>query len=78
LIGSAWRFVIWSPQAGRSRSATRGRRNARTAIPEAKVAELLVEAEVGVTAYAVFPRAHHKKIASTNPLSVEQGDPPPD
>jgi putative transposase len=43
-----------------------------------KVAELLVEAEVGVTAYAVFPRAHHKKIASTNPLSVEQGDPPPD
>jgi putative transposase len=33
-----------------------------------KVAELLVEAEVDVTAYAAFPRAHHKKIASTNPL----------
>jgi putative transposase len=33
-----------------------------------KVAELLVEAEIDVTPYAAFPRAHHKKIASTNPL----------
>jgi putative transposase len=33
-----------------------------------KVAELLLAAEVDVTAYADFPRAHHRKIASTNPL----------
>ncbi len=31
-------------------------------------AEVLAEAEHDVTAYASFPRAHHKKIASTNPL----------
>jgi putative transposase len=34
-----------------------------------KVAELLLAAEADVTAYADFPRAHHRKIASTNPLS---------
>jgi putative transposase len=33
-----------------------------------KVAELLETAEADVTAYAAFPRSHHKKIASTNPL----------
>ena len=33
-----------------------------------KVAEQLLDAEVDVTAYAAFPQAHHKKIASTNPL----------
>ena len=31
-------------------------------------AAILDEAEADVTAYADFPRAHHKKIASTNPL----------
>ena len=34
----------------------------------AKAAELLAEAEHDVTAYAVFPRAHWRKIWSTNPL----------
>ncbi|MPZ53816.1 MAG: hypothetical protein GEU79_13970 [Acidimicrobiia bacterium] len=33
-----------------------------------KAAELLANAEGDVTAYADFPRAHWKKIASTNPL----------
>ncbi len=33
-----------------------------------KVAQLLEDAEADVTAYAVFPRSHHRKIASTNPL----------
>jgi putative transposase len=33
-----------------------------------KVAELLVDAEADVTAYAAFPQPHHRKIASTNPL----------
>lgn len=33
-----------------------------------KVAELLLAAEADLTAYADFPRAHHRKIASTNPL----------
>jgi putative transposase len=33
-----------------------------------KVAELLLAAEADVTAYADFPRAHWRKIASTNPL----------
>ena len=33
-----------------------------------KVAELLLAAEADVTAYADFPRAHHRKISSTNPL----------
>ncbi len=33
-----------------------------------KVAELLVDAETDVTAYAAFPQPHHRKIASTNPL----------
>lgn len=33
-----------------------------------KAAEILAAAEADVTAYATFPRAHWKKIASTNPL----------
>jgi transposase-like protein len=33
-----------------------------------KVAEQLLAAEADVTSYAAFPQAHHKKIASTNPL----------
>jgi putative transposase len=33
-----------------------------------KAAELLADAEPDVTAYAAFPRAHWRKIASTNPL----------
>ena len=33
-----------------------------------KTAELLQQAEHDVTAYASFPRAHWRKIASTNPL----------
>ena len=33
-----------------------------------KAAELLSDAEDDVTAYAEFPRAHWRKIASTNPL----------
>ena len=33
-----------------------------------KAAEILEDAEVDVTAYAAFPRAHWRKIASTNPL----------
>lgn len=31
-------------------------------------AEILAEAEVDVTSYATFPKAHWRKIASTNPL----------
>jgi putative transposase len=33
-----------------------------------KAAKLLEDAEADVTAYAAFPRAHWRKIASTNPL----------
>ncbi len=33
-----------------------------------KAAKILEDAEVDVTAYAAFPRAHWRKIASTNPL----------
>ena len=33
-----------------------------------KAAQLLEDAETDVTAYAAFPRAHWRKIASTNPL----------
>ncbi len=33
-----------------------------------KAAELLADAEIDVTAYAVFPHAHWRKIWSTNPL----------
>jgi putative transposase len=33
-----------------------------------KAAKLLEDAEVDVTAYTAFPRAHWRKIASTNPL----------
>lgn len=33
-----------------------------------KAAEILVAAESDVTAYAAFPRAHWRKISSTNPL----------
>jgi transposase-like protein len=33
-----------------------------------KVAELLLDAEADITAYAHFPRAHWRKIWSTNPL----------
>jgi putative transposase len=36
--------------------------------PFPKAAELLEGAEADVTAYAAFPRAHWRKIASTNPL----------
>jgi putative transposase len=33
-----------------------------------KAADLLIDAEHDVTAYAAFPQAHWSKIASTNPL----------
>ena len=33
-----------------------------------KAAEILAAAEADVTAYAAFPRAHWRKISSTNPL----------
>lgn len=39
-----------------------------TAPPAALIDDLVGDAEDDVTAYAEFPRAHWRKIASTNPL----------
>ncbi|MGH9043375.1 MAG: IS256 family transposase, partial [Acidimicrobiales bacterium] len=67
MVAATVRTIFAQPDATSTRSHLRA---VVDALRErfAKGAEILEAAEADVTAYADFPRAHHKKIASTNPL----------
>jgi putative transposase len=67
MVAATVRTVFAQPDA----TATRAQLHEVVRVLEAKfpkAAELLANAEGDVTAYASFPRAHWRKIASTNPL----------
>jgi putative transposase len=67
MVAATVRTIFAQPDA----TATRAQLHEVVGILQARfpaAAELLAEAEVDVTAYATFPRAHWRKIASTNPL----------
>ena len=67
MVAATVRTIFAQPDASSTRTHLRAVVDALQArFPAA--AEILEEAEGDVTAYASFPRAHHKKIASTNPL----------
>jgi putative transposase len=67
MVAATVRTVFAQPDPDATRTHLRA--VADTLAPRfAKVADLLLAAEADVTAYADFPRAHHRKIASTNPL----------
>jgi putative transposase len=67
MVAATVRTIFAQPDATSTRSHLRAVVDAlQGRFPAA--AEILEEAEGDVTAYASFPRAHHKKIASTNPL----------
>ena len=67
MVAATVRTVFAQPDAASTRSHLRVVADTlRERFPAA--AEILDDAEADVTAYADFPRAHHKKIASTNPL----------
>jgi putative transposase len=67
MVAATVRTVFAQPDAASTRAHLRAVADTlRERFPLA--AQLLDEAEHDVTAYAAFPRAHHKKIASTNPL----------
>jgi putative transposase len=67
MVAATVRTIFAQPDA----TATRAQLRDVVAVLESqfpKAAELLEGAETDVTAYAAFPRAHWRKIASTNPL----------
>jgi putative transposase len=67
MVAAAVRTIYAQPDA----EATRAQLHDVVAMLEPrfpKAAELLAGAEGDVTAYAAFPRAHWRKISSTNPL----------
>ncbi len=67
MVAATVRTVFAQPDASSTRAHLRVVADTlRERFPAA--AAILDEAEADVTAYAEFPRAHHKKIASTNPL----------
>lgn len=67
MVAATVRTIFAQPDATSTRTHLRAVVDALQArFPAA--AEILEDAEDDVTAYASFPRAHHKKIASTNPL----------
>lgn len=67
MVAATVRTIFAQPDATSTRSHLRAVVDAlRDRFPSA--ADILEEAEADVTAYASFPRAHHKKISSTNPL----------
>lgn len=69
MVAATIRSIFAQPDAATTRSQLR----TVVGMLEAnfpKAAELLEAAEVDVTVYADFPRAHWRKIASTNPLSA--------
>lgn len=67
MVAATVRTIFAQPDAASTRAHLRVVADTlRERFPAA--AAILDEAEADVTAYADFPRAHHKKIASTNPL----------
>lgn len=67
MVAATVRTIHAQPDA----AATRAQLHAVVAMLEErfpKAAEILAGAEADVTAYATFPRAHWRKISSTNPL----------
>jgi putative transposase len=67
MVAATVRTIFAQPDATSTRSHLRAVVDALRERFSA-AAQILEEAEADVTAYAGFPRAHHKKIASTNPL----------